>query len=315
MRTQEEPTRDVHPPRFRTLMKVSIIIAVYNEARTVATLLDRVWVQRLRGVTKEIIIIESNSTDGSREIIAEFIARHSAESSPRIQVIHQSRPMGKGHAIRQGFAAATGEILLIQDADLEYDVADYPRLLAPIIDGRAAFVLGSRHMGPNGWKIRQCAQNGLTTAFMNFGGILFHAFFNAVFSTRLTDPTSMYKVFRSDCLNGLNFTSDRFDFDFELLGKLIRTGFRPLEVPVSYKSRGFGEGKKIRIFRDPPTWVFAILKSRFGALGAAERRSLQRVAHRNACPDSIGGVTSTTRNEHPARSADSNRGTRSALQR
>jgi glycosyltransferase involved in cell wall biosynthesis len=296
-------------------MQVSIIIAVYNEARTVATLLDRVWAQRLPGVTKEIIIVESNSTDGSREIIAEFIARHSTESSPRIQVIHQSRPMGKGHAIRQGFAAATGEILLIQDADLEYDVADYPHLLAPIIDGRAALVLGSRHMGQNGWKIRQCAQNGLTTAFMNFGGILFHAFFNAVFSTRLTDPTSMYKVFRSDCLNGLNFTSDRFDFDFELLGKLIRTGFRPLEVPVSYKSRGFAEGKKIRILRDPPTWVFAILKSRFGTLGAAKRRSLQHAAHRNACPDSIGSVTATTKKGHPARSADSNRGTRSALQR
>jgi len=276
-------------------MKVSIIIAVYNEAGTVATLLNRVWAQRIPEGTKEIIIVESNSTDGSREIVGEFLARHTAESSPQIQVIHQSRPMGKGHAIRKGFAAATGDILLIQDADLEYDVADYPNLLKPIIDGRADFVLGSRHMGPYGWKIRQSAQNGLITAFMNFGGMLFHAFFNAVFSTRLTDPTSMYKVFRSDCLNGLNFTSDRFDFDFELLGKLIRAGFRPLEVPVSYKSRGFDEGKKIRIFRDPPTWALAILKSRFVTLGAAKRRSVQRSAHQRPYPDTVGGVTSATR--------------------
>jgi glycosyltransferase involved in cell wall biosynthesis len=276
-------------------MKVSIIIAVYNEAGTVATLLDRVWAQRLPNATKEIIIVESNSTDGSREIVAEFLARHAAEPSPRIQVIHQPRPMGKGHAIRQGFAAATGEILLIQDADLEYEVADYPELLAPIIDGRAAFVLGSRHMGPHGWKIRRFAQSGLITTFMNFGGILFHAFFNVLFSTRLTDPTTMYKVFRADCLDGMNFTCDRFDFDFELLGKLIRAGFRPLEVPVRYKSRGFGEGKKIRIFRDPPTWVFAILKSRFMTRGTAKRRSLQRSAHRHACADSITGVTPTTR--------------------
>src|SRR3984893_7001140 len=276
-------------------MKVSIIIAVYDEASTLATLLDRVWTQPLPKAAKEIIIVESNSTDGSRELIAEFLVRHAAEPSPRIQVIHQSKPMGKGHAIRQGIAAATGEILLIQDADLEYEVADYPDLLRPIIEGRAAFVLGSRHMGPHGWKIRRFAQSGLKTAFMNCGGILFHAFFNAVFSTHLTDPTSMYKVFRSDCLNGLNFTSDRFDFDFELLGKLIRAGFRPLEVPVSYKSRGFGEGKKIRIFRDPPTWVFAILKSRFMTRGTAKRRSLQRSAHRHASADSIRSVTSTTR--------------------
>jgi glycosyltransferase involved in cell wall biosynthesis len=276
-------------------MKVSIIIAVYNEAGTVATLLDRVWAQPLPKATKEIIIVESNSTDGSREIIAEFLARHAAEASPRIQVIHQPKPMGKGNAIRQGIAAATGEILLIQDADLEYEVADYPDLLRPIIEGRAAFVLGSRHMGPDGWKIRKFAQSGLKAAFMNCGGMLFHAFFNAVFSTRLTDPTSMYKVFRSDCLNGLNFTSDRFDFDFELLGKLIRAGFRPLEVPVSYKSRGFDEGKKIRIVRDPPTWIYAILKSRFMSLGVAKTCPPRRSAHRHACADSITGVTTTTR--------------------
>jgi glycosyltransferase involved in cell wall biosynthesis len=92
-------------------MKVSIIIAVYNEAATVATLLDRVWAQPLPEASKEIIIVESNSTDGSREIVAEFYARHAAELSPRIQVIHEPRPMGKGHAIRQGFAAATGDIL------------------------------------------------------------------------------------------------------------------------------------------------------------------------------------------------------------
>jgi glycosyltransferase involved in cell wall biosynthesis len=276
-------------------MKVSIIIAVYNEAGTVATLLDRVWAQPLPEVSKEIVIVESNSTDGSREIVAEFQARHAAEPSPRIQVIHQPRPMGKGHAIRQGFAAATGDILLIQDADLEYDVADYPALLNPIIEGRTALVLGSRHMGPDRWQIRKFAQDSLKTAFMNFGGILFHGFFNAVFSTRLTDPTSMYKVFRSDCLHGLNFTSDRFDFDFELLGKLIRAGVRPLEIPVNYKSRGFDEGKKIRIFRDPPTWVLAILKSRFAALGAAKRHSLRRSAHPHARAESITGVTSPTR--------------------
>src|SRR5258708_22811399 len=189
IRTKEALTLEASALRLRTPMKVSIIIAVYNEASTVATLLNRVWAQPLPEASKEIVIVESNSTDGSREIVAEFLARHAADSSQRIQVIHQPRPMGKGHAIRQGFAAATGEIFLIQDADLEYDVADYPDLLNPIIAGRTAFVLGSRHMGPEGWKIRAFARGGVPPLLMNLGGLLFHALFNAVFSTRLTDPT------------------------------------------------------------------------------------------------------------------------------
>jgi glycosyltransferase involved in cell wall biosynthesis len=253
-------------------MKVSIIIAVYNEARTVAALLERVWSQPLTGAVKEIIIVESNSTDGSRDIVAEFAARRAAEPVSKVRVIHEEMPKGKGHAVRQGFAAATGDILLIQDADLEYDPADYPELLKPIIEGRSAFVLGSRHLGRDRWKIRQFAHRGLQTAFMNLGGILFHGFFNALNATRLTDPTSMYKVFRADCLDGLTFTCDRFDFDFELLGKLIRAGFTPLEVPVSYKSRGFDEGKKIRIFRDPGTWILAIVKCRFAPVKSVKKR-------------------------------------------
>ena len=276
-------------------MKVSVIIAVFNEARTVALLLERVWRQSLPQAAKEIIIVESNSTDGSRELVREFVARHAGDSSTRIQAIFESGPKGKGHAIRQGLAAATGDILLIQDADLEYDVADYPELLKPIIEGRTAFVLGSRHMGPDGWKIRQFAHGGLQAAFMNCGGLLFHALFNAVFATRLTDPTSMYKVFRADCLDGLNFTGNRFDFDFELLGKLIRRGFRPVEVAVSYRSRGFDEGKKIRVFRDPLTWVFAILKCRFTALGVPRRHPHPHSTHQSAYTDDFTGATSTTR--------------------
>jgi len=247
-------------------VKLSIIIAVYNEAATVGTLLERVWAQPLPEIAKEIVIVESNSTDGSRDIVDDFAARHSTESHARILVIHQDAPRGKGNAIRQGLAAATGEILMIQDADLEYDVADYPDLLKPIIEERAAFVLGSRHMGPNGWKIRKFAQGGLRASIMNLGGMLFHAFFNALYESRLTDPTTMYKVFRADCLDGLTLTCDRFDFDFELLGKLIRSGFMPLEIPVSYTSRGFDEGKKIRLVRDPLTWLVAIVASRFAFL-------------------------------------------------
>ena len=275
-------------------MQVSIIIAVYNEARTVGELLERVWAQPLPGsATKEIVIVESNSTDGSREIVDEFAAHHAGGPGARIQVIHEDRPRGKGRAIRQGFAAATGDILLIQDADLEYDVRDYPDLLKPIIEGRTAFVLGSRHLGPNRWKIRRFAHNTLQAACMNLGGLAFHAFFNMLFGTRLTDPTTMYKVFRASCLTGLSFECNRFDFDFELLGKLVRAGFVPWEVPVSYTSRGFEEGKKIRVLRDPLTWVSAIVRCRFSTLAVAPRDEVD-------LPD-----IDVTHSEKPARRASS----------
>ncbi len=110
---------------------------------------------------------------------------------------------------------------------------------------------------------------------MNVGGMLFHTLFNVLFRTRLTDPTTMYKVFRTDCLEGLSLNCERFDFDFELLGKLVRRGFRPLEVPVSYQSRDFSEGKKIRIVRDPLTWVGAILACRFTPLLRADERPVR----------------------------------------
>jgi len=271
-------------------MKVSIIIAVYNEAGTVGALLDRVWAQPLAGAGKEIIIVESNSTDGSRELVADFVQRHAHDSSVRVQALYQPGPMGKGHAIRQGFTAASGDIFLIQDADLEYDVADYPKLLMPIMDGRAAVVLGSRHLGADRWNIRKFAHSGVQAAFMNAGGAVFHWFFNAVFSTHLTDPTSMYKVFRSDCLENLSFACDRFDFDFELLGKLIRAGFSPVEIPISYKSRGFNEGKKIRVFRDPFTWILAILRCRYSALRVPRKQA----QHRTASPSVIDSTPART---------------------
>jgi len=241
-------------------MKLSIIIPVFNEARTVRTLLERVWNQVLPGVEKELVIIESNSTDGSREIVSAF-AEHRA-CTGRVRLILQEQARGKGAAIRAGLAAASGEVLLIQDADLEYEVSDYPDLLQPILEGRAAFVLGSRHLGASRWKIRQFARRGLQSALMNVGDLFFRIFFNTLYAVRLTDPTTMYKVFRAECLEGLRFRCERFDFDFELLGQLLRAGYRPLEIPVSYRSRGFDEGKKIRVLRDPPTWIAAIVRTR-----------------------------------------------------
>jgi len=239
--------------------RLSVIVPVYNEGATVKAALEAIVAKTIPGIEIEIIIIESNSTDGSREAVLAY------RENPRVKIILEPGPRGKGHAVRAGFAQATGDILLIQDADLEYDLADYEALLAPILAGRQAFVLGSRH-GEGGWAIRKFEKEPLRALALNLAHWSFTAMINLALGTRLTDPFTMYKVFRRDCLAGLQFECDRFDFDWELLVKLVRKGYRPIEVPVSYHSRGFKDGKKIRIWRDPPTWMKALIKYRFQKL-------------------------------------------------
>jgi glycosyltransferase involved in cell wall biosynthesis len=181
-----------------------------------------------------------------------------------VRCFWQDQPRGKGAAVRVGLEHARGDIILIQDADTEYDVADYDGLLAPILSGQSDVVLGSRHSG--NWKIREFESQLAVAAVLNAGHLLFTTLLNVASGQRLKDPFTMYKVFRRECLAGLTFRCNRFDFDIELLMKLLRKGYVPLEVPVSYRSRSFGEGKKVRPFRDPLTWLVALMRSRFGPL-------------------------------------------------
>jgi glycosyltransferase involved in cell wall biosynthesis len=238
---------------------LSVIVPVYNEAATAREALDALLAKRIEGIDIEIIIVESNSTDGSREIVQRYA------SEPRVTLILEDRPRGKGHAVRKGFAQAKGDVLLIQDADLEYDLNDYEPLLAPIREGRVDFVLGSRH-GKADWRIRKFDTEPVRAFALNSAHWVFTTLINVSLFTRLRDPFTMYKVFRRECLTGLTFVCNRFDFDWELLIKLVRAGYRPLELPVNYRSRSFGEGKKIRIFRDPVTWIIAWARARFGPL-------------------------------------------------
>jgi len=234
-------------------------VPVFNERATAKEALDALLAKEIDGIDIEIILVESNSTDGTREIVLGY------KDHPRVQIILEERPRGKGHAVRAGFARATGDILLIQDADLEYDLADYETLLAPIVAGRQAFVLGSRH-GAGGWAIRKFAGQPVRAFILNTAHWSFAFLINASLGIWLRDPFTMYKVFRRDCLDGLTFTCNRFDFDWELLIKLIRKGYRPIEIPITYRSRSFEEGKKVSMFRDPLTWMVAWAKSRFGPL-------------------------------------------------
>jgi hypothetical protein len=244
----------------RTARTCSIIVPVFNERATfpelMRTLLAKRWDHL--GLEREIILVESNSTDGTRELVAGFTA------TAGVKILWQDRPRGKGYAVREGLTVATGDIVLIQDADLEYDLNDYEALLEPLLQDRAAFVLGSRHSG--GVRIRRFTDQRLLGAALDAAHVLFTGVLNVLYGQNMKDPFTMFKVFRRDCLYGLQFECNRFDFDHELVIKLLLKGYRPLEIPVSYCSRSFKQGKKIRLFRDPPTWIAADVKYRLQRL-------------------------------------------------
>jgi glycosyltransferase involved in cell wall biosynthesis len=240
--------------------KISVVLPVYNEAATVSVIIDQVLALDLPDIEAELIIVESNSTDASREIVQGYAGR------PGLTLILQDRPRGKGAAVREGFAHATGDIVLIQDADLEYRVDEYPIVLGPLLDGDVNFVLGCRHSPGKSMRVFEDAK--VKSHVMNVAHWVFTGMFNVVYGTRLRDPFTMYKVFRRSCIDGVRFEANRFDFDWELVAKLVRLGHRPVEVPVTYEARGFSRGKKVRFFRDPLTWMVALVKFRFSALYA-----------------------------------------------
>jgi glycosyltransferase involved in cell wall biosynthesis len=241
------------------VLTVSVIVPVFNEIATVRPALDALLAKRSVGFDYNLVIVESNSTDGSRDVVLTY------RGLPSVTVILEDAPKGKGHAVRAGLEAATGDIIMIQDADLEYDLADYERLLAPIAAREYAFVLGTRHAG-KGWAIRKFTDQKLHAFVLNLAHWTFTLMINASLGIWLNDPFTMYKVFRRDCITGIKFECNRFDFDWELLIKLVRKGYRPIEIPVSYHSRSFKEGKKVSMFRDPLTWMRALVKYRIQPL-------------------------------------------------
>lgn len=242
-------------PRPTFAPVVSVVVPVFNEAATVGRVLDAVLGVKFEGAGLEVVIVDSNSTDGSREIVQRY-ADH-----PRVTCLFEDRPRGKGHATRLGLAHARGDVILIQDADLEYDIEDFHALIQPILNGHAALVLGSRHGGRSHWKLRQFGKP-LLSKFYNLAHVLVTAFINVLFGLSLRDPQTMYKVCRRDCIEGLTFRGNYFDFDYELLLKIVRRGYRPVEVPVNYRSRSHAEGKKLYMRRDAPLGLLMILRLR-----------------------------------------------------
>lgn len=252
-------------PKLASPVTLSVVVPVFNEAETVVEALTGVLGVHIPDVQLEVIVVESNSTDDSRRLVRGF------EPDDRVKVVLQDQPRGKGNAVREGLRHVSGDVIMIQDADLEYSVEDYPRLVEPIVSGATDFVLGCRHVP--GQPIRVMDGASRTSRVLNVAHWMFTGLFDVVYGVRLRDPFTMYKVFRSACLDGVRLTSDRFDFDWELVGKLVRLGYIPVEVPVSYAARSFARGKKIRFFRDPPTWIAACVRFRLARLGDASGRS------------------------------------------
>jgi len=236
--------------------KLSIVFPVFNEAAYVKDVLEALIAKQVK-IEKEIIVVESNSTDGTRDIVRGF------ENRPGVRVLYEDKPRGKGHAVRTGLRAVTGTIVLIQDADFEYDLDDYDALLEPILQRRTSFVLGSRSLGLDDWKVRRFEGNVIKRFLLNTAQVGFAKTFNLLYQQNITDVNTMFKVFRAECIEGLNLESSGFDLDIELACKLVKNGNAPMEVPVNYVARGFDEGKKISFVRDAFPSYAAFFRYRF----------------------------------------------------
>jgi glycosyltransferase involved in cell wall biosynthesis len=225
-------------------MKLSVIIPVYNEVESIKIILQRVHETNL---VHEIVVVDDGSKDGTRDVLKELDGKNS------VRVILHEKNKGKGAAVRTGMGAAIGDILLIQDADLEYDPRDYPQLLQPINEGLADVVYGSRFLG---------RAHRVTMFWHLVANQMLTLMTNILYNTILTDMETGYKVFRREILNGMVLHANSFDFEPEFTAKILKRHFRIFEVPITFNPRDYTEGKKIKL-HDAFAAVWTLIKYRF----------------------------------------------------
>jgi glycosyltransferase involved in cell wall biosynthesis len=241
-------------------MTLSVVIPIYNEKNTLKAIVARV---ENAPFDKEIILVDDGSTDGTRDILSHW----QTENHPGRKILLQPKNQGKGAALRRGIQEATGDIVLIQDADLEYDPAEYPVLLKPILDGKADVVYGSRFMGGGPHRVllyRHYIGNKLLTLLSNM-------FTNL----NLTDMETCYKVFRREVIQAIDLKENRFGFEPEVTAKVAAAGVRIYEVGISYSGRDYSEGKKIG-WKDAVRAFWCILKYNTWARGKLSRRGAEK---------------------------------------
>jgi glycosyltransferase involved in cell wall biosynthesis len=229
-------------------MKLSIVMPVFNERTTLPAVLEKV---ASVSFDKEIVIVDDGSTDGTREYLREM----AQDPGEGIRVFFHDRNRGKGAALRTGFREVQGDLVIIQDADLEYDPKDYPNLLNPILDGRADVVYGSRFLG---------GPHRVLFFWHYVGNKLLTLISNMLTNLNLSDMETCYKVFRAEVIKNLAFSSDGFDIEAEITVKIAKAGYRVYETPISYSGRDYSEGKKIT-WRDAFPALWALIKYRFFA--------------------------------------------------
>lgn len=235
-------------------MKLSILIPVYNEEKTVGRVINALQKLRIKDVTKEIIVIDDGSSDKSPAVLSQQKKKNS-----KLSVITHNKNKGKGAAIQTGLARATGDIILIQDADLEYNPKDIPKLLEPILKKKAKVVYGTRLRMPP-----VIFGENKTPLLLHFFGNKFLSLVTTVlYGSIITDMETGYKLFTKKSLSGIKLKSRSFDMEPEITAKILKKGIKILEIDITTKPRGYNEGKKIRPFKDGSKALFTLFKYRF----------------------------------------------------
>lgn len=235
------------------LMKLSIVIPAFNEAKTIDEVLEKIEILTLDGLSKEIIVVD----DGSKDETSSIVQGHKGKN---ILLLKHKRNQGKGAAVITGIKKATGEIILIQDADLEYNPRDIPRLLKPILDKKAQVVYGARLSVRNP---KLVGENRTPLILHAFGNKLLSLLTSLLYGYSVSDMETGYKVFHRNALRDIKLKSRSFDFEPEITAKILKRKIKIIEIPIETNERGYGEGKKLYALRDGPIALWTLIKYRF----------------------------------------------------